>query len=216
MVMNKWKIAAIAAPVAVLLFVLVLFSTFNNIQKTSTQKETTLSMQYLDNQNELATFITKVKEQLQIADRKTDKLDQVLTDAISGRYDNGQPMATNGAMFSAMVEAYPQLGDVNIYDKVIDTVSAGREAFKNKQSKLLDQLRAYDSWRQSGIIHSWLTDIAGVPSNKLVARVGDTQVKGKAAEAQMYKIITNADTTQAFKTGEQKPLDLNPSTTVKP
>lgn len=196
-----------------------LYGTFNSVQKGSVQRESRLSAQYLDNQNELSTYIVKVKEQLQIANLKTDKLDKVLSDAIQGRYgeaSSAKPFGQGNAMFSAMVEAYPQLGNLDIYDKIADTISAGREAFKNKQSALLDQLREYDTWRNSGIVHSWLTGLAGVPSSHLVARIGNQSVTGAAAERQMYQIVTTADASQAFKSGEQAPLDLNPVPTTAP
>ena len=211
------KTVIIGAVVIVFAMLMLLFSTFNNIQKTSTDRETELSAQYLDNQNELSNYVTKIKEQLQIADRKTDKLDKVLSDAVAGQFGNAQQIQGSGPgtpMFSALVEAYPQLGTLDIYDKVIDSIAAGRDAFKNKQTKLLDQLRAYDRWRQRGIINSWLANLAGVPSDRLVAHLGDQVLTGKAAEGQMYRLVLTKETTQSFKTGEGEPMDLNPSSTA--
>lgn len=212
-VKTSWVVLGVVT-VAAVWTVVGLFSTFNNIQKQSVDRETFLSQQYLNNQNQLSTYIVKVKEQLQIADRKTDKLDQVLSDAIRGRYEGdttAQPQG--GQMFSAIVEAYPQL-DLSVYDKVQDSISAGREAFKNKQSQLLDRLREYDRWRQSGLIHSRLVSLAGIPSNRLIARVGDQQFKGDEALEQMYKLVLAKESTEAFKTGTMTSLDLNPTTTT--
>lgn len=203
-------------PIVLVLFfgAVFMFNTFNTIQKTSVTKETRLSAEYLNNQNELSSYIVTIKEKLQIADRKTDKLDQVLSDAVRGRYDghtSAQP--GQGQLFSAITEAYPEI-DLTTYDKVSDAISAGREAFKNKQSQLLDLLREYDRWRQSGLVNSQFIKWAGVPSNKLVARVGDTQFRGEQALEQMYKLVLAEEATDSFKTGTLTTVDLNPTTTA--
>lgn len=200
------------ALVAVLLVVL-LFSKFNGINNEGVKKETTLSAQYSDNQNELSAQTLKIKESLGIADIKSDKMDQILKDAVQGRYQQGS--SANGAvdggkLFSALTEAYPDLAGLNIYDKLLDTVNAGREAFKNKQTKLLDMARDYNTWLNTGLINKRLISMAGFPGPNLKARVGDRVVTGQAALDEMERIITDADTQKAFTTGTQAPLITSP------
>jgi len=214
-VLNKLKWLLIPL-VAVLVIVVVVFSTFNGVQKEGVDKETALNAQYLDNQNELGAFISTFYEQLGIADRKSDKLNQILTEAVKGRYE-GETSAQpgQGQLFSAISEAYPDLTqNLSVYDKVLDTVSSGRQSYKNKQSKLLDMLRSYDRWRTRGILHKALVGMAGYPSDGLEARIGTKVVHGKDARDQMYLIVLPSDAAEAYTTGTMEPMTIPPATTT--
>ena len=214
-VLNKLKWLLIPL-VAILVIVVVVFSTFNGIQKEGVDKETALNAQYLDNQNELGSFISTFYEQLGIADRKSDKLNAILTEAVKGRYE-GETSAQpgQGQLFSAITEAYPDLTqNLSVYDKVLDTVSSGRAAYKNKQTKLLDMLRSYDRWRNRGILHKMLVNTAGYPSDGLEARIGTKVVKGDAARDQMYLIVLPSDAAEAYTTGTMEPMTIPPSPTT--
>lgn len=195
-------------------FVLILgliYSNVNNIQKTMVAKETALSAQYSDNQNELSTYISKIRESMGVADKNTEAIDEILTNAISGRYSEGNSLdVDNGKMFSAIQEAYPDLNMASIpYQKVQDEVSAGRESYKNKQTKLLDMIRDYESWKNSGIIRSQVTKIMGAPSENLQARVGDNVLHGQEALNKMKQIIVTNETNDAYNTGEMEPLTFD-------
>ena len=204
-------IRLIVAGVIVALLALMTFVTFNNAQKGIVSRETALNAQYLDNQNELSSYVVSIKEAIGVADRNTEKLDKVLQDAVKGRYEN-KGVPDNGAMFSAMQEAYPDLNSMSVpYQKVQDAVLAGRIAYKNKQSKLLDMLREYDTWRKSGLVHSRVVNMAGAPSDGLTARVGANSWRGQDALDKMYQIVLTQDAQEAYNSGELKPLDLGPT-----
>jgi hypothetical protein len=198
------------------------FSAFNSTQKDMVSKEQALSAQYADNQNELSSYISTIKETLGLADRNTDALDRVLADAVKGRYEgdtSAQP--GGGQLFSAITEAYPDLAGVtDAYAKVQDAVSAGRLAYKNQQTKLLDMLRDYETWKNSGFLHSMITGMVGAPSDNLRASVGDDTARGQQALDRMYKIVLTAEGNKAYESGEMEPMDLNPAdpepTTVVP
>lgn len=214
---KPWM-AVVGGIVAVFAIIVVsLFATFNGIQKTGVDLETQLNSQYLNNQNEYSAFRTGFYEQLGIAQAKADKLDQILHDAVTGRYDGKMSSAQvgQGSLFSAIHEAYPDLTGLNVYDKIVDYIQAGRTAYKGQQSKLLDMLRNYDKWRKSGIIHKMLVNMAGFPSNDLVARVGTDTWRGQAAEDKMYQIVVSSDTLNAYQTGVDTPLTVpgQPATT---
>lgn len=214
-VLNKFKWLLIPL-VVILLLVVVVYSSLNGINKAGVDKETALNAQYLDNQNELGSFISTFYEQLGIADRKSDKLDQILSDAVKGRYE-GETSAQpgQGQLFSAITEAYPDLTqNLSVYDRVLDTVSSGRAAYKNKQSKLLDMLRDYDRWRTRGIFHKQLVNMAGYPSDGLEARIGTKTVHGDAARDQMYLIVLPSQAAEAYQTGTLEPLTIPTTTTA--
>lgn len=212
---KRWvQVVAVLAALA-LVFGLFTYSKINSLHREGVRRETQLTAQYLDNQNELGAFISSFYEQLGIAQAKADKLQVVLSDAVKGRYDNtGLTPATPGSptlgnsLISAIVEAYPDLSGLNSFDRIIDTISSGRTAYKNKQSTLLDMLRSYDNWRNQNIFGSLLIRIAGFPSNNLRAQVGQAFVTGKAAEDQMYVIVLPSDATKAYTTGTLEPLTV--------
>ncbi len=209
MTIKPWMYIVGAIAVAFIFVSVSIYSTFNTIQQEGVDQETALTAQYLDNQNELSAYVSGFYEQIGIANLKSDKMDQILLDAVKGRYDgktSAQP--GQGQLFSAIKEAYPDLNGLNIYDKIVDYVRAGRESYKQKQSKLLDMLRAYDRWRQSGIIHSKLVVLTGFPSHALRAQIGVNATFGEQALSQMYVIVLTSDAIKAYQTGVQDPLPM--------
>lgn len=203
--------------VFVALFLLVggIYGKMNGLRHEGVDRETALTAQYLSNQNELSAFISTFHEQVGIADRNAAQLNTVLEDAVKGRYDDtglqaGLPGEGN-ELISAMVEAYPDLAGLSDqYATILDTISAGREAYKNKQDRLLDMLRAYDRWRNEGIISSILIDISGFPSGSLRAQVGENFVTGQDALDEMYQIVLTSAAVTAYETGELDPLEATP------
>lgn len=178
---------------------------YNSIQREGVAMETELNSQYLDNQNELSSYVSKFYESVGVANLKSDKLDQILTDAVKGRYDGqGAARPDRGQLFSVIKEAYPTL-DLTIYDKIIDLINSGREAYKNKQTKLLDMLRRYDDWcKRQDIPHKWM--VGGFPSQALEARIGTKVTRGLEARDQMYLIVTTKSAQDAYNTGVLDPL----------
>lgn len=209
MTIRPWMYIVGAIAVLFIFVSVSIYSTFNTIQQEGVDQETALTAQYLDNQNELSSYVSGFYEQIGVANLKSDKMDQILLDAVKGRYDgktSAQP--GQGQLFSAIKEAYPDLAGLNIYDKIVDYVRAGRESYKQKQSKLLDMLRAYDRWRQSGIIHSKLVTLTGFPSHALRAQIGTNATFGEQALSQMYVIVLTSDAIKAYQTGVQDPLPM--------
>ncbi len=187
-----------------------LFMYANTVYNQGVQYENELNALYQDNQNVYSTFKTKVYEALGIANLKMDKLDQVIKDAVEGRYkDKDMKPGTGGALFSSIKEAYPDVGNnTAIYDKIVDILNEGRTEFKNSQTRLLDRIRAYNVWRESGLIRSMITE-SKFPSNHLEARIGKKSVYGKEALDQMKTIVTSSDTQKSFDTGTDEPINFN-------
>ena len=185
-----------------------LYGYANNLRNTGIGHETSLNAQYLDNQNELSNYVSAFYEKVGVANLKSEKMNEILRNAVSGRYDKeGAGFGKGSPFFSAIVEAYPNLAGLDVMDKIVDYVSAGREAFKAKQSKLLDQLRAYDKWRAEGLVQSWVIERwVGYPT--LEARLGTKVVKGADAREQMYLIVLASDAKKAYETGTMEPLQV--------
>lgn len=202
--------ALAVAGALVVIGALALFSLFNRVHKQGVAYETGLNAQYQANQNELSTFISNFYEQVGLAEAKSEKMDAILAGAVRGRYDGTgvEFGGTDGALFSAMVEAYPDLTGLDIYDQVAATISAGREAYKNDQDKLLDMLRTYDTWRESGLLHRQVVKVVGFPSESLRAQVGDEAVTGQAALERMRIIVTTSQARDAYESGNLDPLTV--------
>jgi hypothetical protein len=179
--------------------------------------ETRLSALYKGNQIELDTYVKEIMESTGIANVKSDKLRLVLRGAVSGRYGDdkqdfaGVKQGQGGAFFSAISEAYPDIkGQFDLYDRIVERVFAGREAFKQKQIYLLDQIREYKRWLNDGLIQSRLIKaLIGAPSDLLVANMGKGHnLYGRDALVQMELVVTSKATNNAFETGEDEAISL--------
>lgn len=192
------------------------YSYTNGVRSTGIEKEQQLTAQYLDNQNYLSAYISGFYEQVSVAERQSVILDEVLLDAVKGRYDEGA-FSVDSALFSAVVEAYPEASAQTLLEnwgKIQDYIASQREGYRNQQSKLLDILRSYDSWRKTGFVKSFVAgSVLGFPSENLEARVGDTVLRGPAARDKMYQIVLTRDAITAYETGEMDPLEVPPSGT---
>ena len=189
-----------------------LYGYINSTRSTAVQLENGLNAQYLANQNELSSYQAGFYEQLGVANLKSDKMDKIISDAVKGRYDGKMAPGTGGAFFSAISEAYPEIGtSLDIYDKIVDYVAAKREAYKQAQNKLLDMLRTYDTWRQDGLLRSFVVaNVLGVPSDRLEARIGTDVKRGAEARDRMFLIVITEDARDAYQTGTDKPLMPKP------
>jgi hypothetical protein len=217
---TRAKVLITAALAFVILIAIIggsLYGWANGVNSDGVRKEAALNAQYQDNQNELSTYILKFNESLGIADRSSSKLDSIILDAVKGRYDNDTSLkpGTGGTMFSAITEAYPDLtATTESYAKVQDLVSTGRDAYKNKQSKLLDMLRDYDTWQNTGFIQRGMIHNLGFPSRNLTATKNGVTIHGEDALDQMRQIVLTSNARKAYDTGTMDPL-LTPDSTSK-
>ena len=99
---------------------------------------------------ELNQYVASLKEQVGIANVKSNALDKVLKDAVSARYSPGQLADPNakGSFYSAMHEAYPNI-DVSLYDKILDFTKTKREQYSILQKGMQKLLEEFDVWRGS-------------------------------------------------------------------
>ncbi len=213
--MNWLKSLGPVAVVLVILGVLVvgslavvvgLYGYANSLRSESVVRENQLSAQYLSNQNYLSTYISTFYEELGVANLKSDKMDQILSDSVKGRYEDGG-FSASSPFFAAVSEAYPDISGLNIYDKIVDHIKSGREGYRAIQDKLLDMIRSYNNWRQDGYIQSLIIkDFIHVPSERLEARIGTNVYRGNEALEKMQQIVTASAAQKAYETGTLDPL----------
>ena len=189
------------------------YSTLNNWRGTTIRQEKQLTAQYLSNQNELSAYISGFYEQISVTQAAKEGLNEILEDAVKGRYDEdgygvGSPMY---AAFTAIAEAYPEAGVAELmanWGKIQDYISAGRESYKAKQDKLLDILRIYDTWRAENWIRGAVLSALGFPSDHLEARIGEMVYTGEMARNKMYQIVLTSEAIKAYETGIMEPLEV--------
>jgi hypothetical protein len=198
--------------IAIVLVVLLIGTcTWTGARKGAIRRENALEAQYRDNQNELSSYIAGAREQFSAVLTQTAALERILTEAVKGRYEqNGTPQ---GGLINVLREAYPNLGDLSLYNRLVDFIQSKREAYKNVQSKLLDMIREYEDYLSESITRGWA--LSGYPSRGLEARVGDKVYKGEAALDQMKIIVLTKEAEKAYESGEDTPLDFsNPNSTT--
>ena len=192
------------------------YNFFNTLNTERVTRETSLSAAYQESQLELDTYVKQIKESVGIANVKSDKLDQILRDAVSGRYGDskadaaGNKNGQGGSFFSSVVEAYPDLkGQLDVYDKIVDKVFTGREAFKTKQTELRRQVADYERWINTGLVQSiMIKKVIGAPTDLLEARIGKNVKTGRAALEQMKLLVTSGRTNDNFESGQEDPIDF--------
>lgn len=195
---------------AIALFAMYAIGTYTKVRNDGRQREIALSAQWNSMQADYGQFRTGFYDQISIAREKRDAMNKILNEAVAGRYDKGQAGsgAIDGkALINAVREAYPDLGGLDIYDKILAYIVKGRNDFATKQSALQAKVAEYNTWKDTGsflhpVFAGWL-----FPSDRLVARVGDKTYKGQEALDKMSKVIVGSDTTEIFDSGEDKPLD---------
>lgn len=194
---------------------LVGFAKFNGLRNQAVSKEAALVAQYQDNQNELSTYVLQFKESMGVAAKGSERLEDILVEAIKGRYDGNMNPGTDGSMFSAIAEAYPDLtATTESYAKVQDHVVSGRNAYKNKQTKLLDMIRDYETWRETDVINSFIIrSWVGVPTDRLKVTVDGETFTGENALNKISQIVLTRDAVDAYTTGEMDALIVDESIT---
>lgn len=202
--------ALVGGAVAVLVLVIGVFSTLgyvNGVRNTGIQYEQSLNAQYQSNQNELSTYILQFNETLGIADKQSAELNAILVEAVKGRYDGAMEPGTGGSMFSAIQEAYPDLtANTEMYARVQDLVVSGRNAYKNDQDLLLDKIRVYETWKDTGLVKSMVVNSLGFPSDRLEARIGNDVERGEDALDRMKTLVLTDAAVEAYTDGTQDPL----------
>lgn len=172
-------------PIIGLALVLVLGFTFiaNYIKwgNYGVQQENALAAQLDSNKNNLGQLTLKVREALKLAEINNEDLNDVLRNAIQGRY--GENGAQTAVLF--VQENYPGVYDPSMFKTVQQTILAGRTDFEAKQNILIDQARVYKNATEFFWSGFWLK-VTGHP--------------GKNFNWADYKPVLANDTQQKFDT----------------
>src|SRR3989344_200442 len=156
--------------------------------------------------SERATYESTFYEQTGLANLKSEKMDAIIKNAIEGRY--GDNPNQGQALLNAVSEAYPNMEGLNIYDKILPTIAAGREAIRNKQNLRIEKAQAYNYWRKEGLLLRPCILSQIYPSRDLNFRVGSTTYYAAEALEKMAEPISTAAVNKSFETGIEAPLKV--------
>lgn len=195
----NWLFALVLIVVAGLGF----YSYAVSIRNTALAWETDLNKVVRIEVSERATYETSIIEQLGLPEAKTGKIKEIVSAAMEGRY--GDNPTQGRALLQVVTEAYPSTEGLNIYDKVLASVQAGREAIRNKQNLRIEKAQAYNYWRKQGFIRSRV--LSGFyPSQDLTFKVGNVTYYADEALNKMIEPISTKDVNKTFETGLEQPI----------
>ncbi len=177
----------------------------SGVRQTALDWETDLNKAVRVEVSERATYETSIMEQLDLSNLKADRMKDIISSAIAGRY--GDNPGQGKALFQAVAEAYPGTEGLNIYDKVLTSIAAGREAIRNKQNLRIEMAQAFNNWRKQGFVRSRILN--GVyPSTDLTFKVGDKTYVAVEALEKMSEPISTANVNDSFEKGVEKPIKM--------
>lgn len=181
------------------------FVKHENIISEGNTKQQNLIVFYNETTNVLSNCIVETKEAAGVAEAQTGALNKVIGEAVRGRYEQpstAQPGGGKNALFSAMVEAYPNTDQLSkTFQDVLTVISGCRTEFKNTQSELQKHVTLFNSWREGSFFNRKL-GAEDYPTNKLAIEVGGKTVTGDAALTQMRKLVLVKEAREGRDTGE--------------
>lgn len=185
---NRGSATLIALSLVGLFALGIVFAAFSYISAANYghQAETSLSAKHTDNKNILGQYTIKIGEMAQVTDMQRDDLQKILQATFEGRYG----AEGSKAAFQWIQEQNPNL-DAGVYNRLQQTMEAGRNEFKVSQTELLDEKRAYET--NLGYVWKgfWL-NLAGYPKIDLTK----------------INIIVATDTEQKFESGVDEGVKL--------
>ena len=196
-------VVALAVIAAVVLGGVAFYSYAASVRNTALAWETDLNKVVRVEVSERATYETSIVEQLGLADAKKGAMKEIIAAGMEGRF--GDNPKEGNLLFKAVVEAYPGTEGLNIYDKVLTGVQAGREGIRNKQNLRIEKAQAYNYWRKEGLLRPLI--LSGIyPSRDLTFKVGSTTYYAADALEKMVEPISTASVNKTFETGIEKPV----------
>lgn len=206
----------IGGAIAVVVLALIAVAVLNNgVTNTGNKKEARLNAQYNDNFNYLSDCVVRIRESAGVVRGQTAALDQVFTDAVKGRYEGDSRAQPGGsaALFSAMVEAYPDLSSLSGgFDRVLTVVNGCRTDYRDMQTKMQRMIADFESWRTGSF---FVRTFGGeFPNDNLKAKRGARLLRGEAALVQMESVVVVSDARRAQETGEIETEDPFGSTST--
>lgn len=193
--MSKGLLLSVGAALAssLVVAVLVIASSWVSYSNLGNSYEQRLEAKWQDNQNVLGQYTIRVAEMAQVPEMYRDDLKEVIAATFEGRYGADGSRAT----FQWIQEQNLQF-DSSMYNRLQQTMEAGRLEFANRQTELIDIKRAYN------------TDLGNVWSGMWLKFAGYPKV-----DLDKYKPVVAAGTAETFRSGVDAGVTLRPKAGVE-
>ena len=188
------KIVTLVVIGVVVILGIILFSSYVSTSNT----EISMRKQIEAQQEVCASFYDKVwkiiSQKAQVSSEYKNGFNEIYTNIMQGRYQNGGAQAGNGPQGSAqnggslmkwIQEANPEF-DVSLYKDLMRSIEVERNGYLKQEQKLIDLDREHDTY------------IAIFPNSIFVGGRGETEIK----------TIRSSRTNNALETGEDNDVDL--------
>lgn len=136
--MTKKAIALIATLSGVALIFFFLIGGLVSANNTAVRSESSIIAAHVESQNVLGQYAPKLKEALGVTKLQAQAVADVISRANETRYGKEGSEAT----IQWIQEQNPAL-DQSSYRRIIDMIEAGRNDFKNAQTRKIDMIRSY-------------------------------------------------------------------------
>ena len=179
------------------------------------QQEARLNSWYSGAVASLNNCVVKTARAAQVTGAQTNAVDEVLKDAVGGKYGTGSNV-NQPQMFSALVQAYPDgsvAGLNKSFQDALATMTGCQDDFVAAQNVVQSHVADFKSWRTG----SWISRAFGgdqFPNENLEINIAGMPVTtGAQALTIMERPIISTDTANAVSTGENNEYQNNPFNT---
>lgn len=187
--MKVGAIIAVVGGLFVGLFLLVAvaaWSIFGSAYNNANKSEINIKYNFKDLENIKSNYTMKIREMAQVPDMYADKLKEVVSAAISGRYGADG----SKAVFQMITEQNPTV-DPTMYNRIQQVMEAGRNDFQQAQTRHNDMLGAYEK------------TLTTFPNNIVYQILGYPKL-----DLSKYQIIIASETQKQFESGIDEKINL--------
>lgn len=162
-----------------------LFLMYQSLHDDAVFTENQIELLNQQSENVLSTTTIKIKDAAGIASIYAEDLKKVVSAAVQGRYGSNGSQAT----MQWIQEQNPTAISENLYLKVQNIIDAGGSEFKISQDRKLEYCKPYKD-KLNYLVRGTLLKMAGFPKKDL---------------ANLCQVVSDQDSSDAFKTGIRKP-----------
>ena len=211
---NKPLVIGVALVAVVLLGFLVRYVVREGVYSEGIKKQNEVTAVWENAENKLSSCIDTINGSLDVANVNADYIAEILRETSAARYEtDSSAQVGDGALFSAIREAYPDLSGVTGgFQSVMNNLLGCREGFTNELSHVEDVVLVFNNWREG----SWKVRTFGgdsFPTDGLETTATDDNgnivtVTGVEALEHIQALVDNPAASGAFDSGEFE-LDIN-------
>lgn len=207
---KYWWAVAVAALILVVIIVMAILNSIQGTFNEGERREQDLTALYNSSQVSLSTCLDQGRTAAQVTEEEYEKIEEILVNAAGARYTDESTASTvigGGTLFSAVVEAYPQI-DQRSWQNLQTVVVGCRDEFQGSQDRIQAAAAEYNRWRVSNdIFNGWIK--GQFPSNELMVMTpAGKPLYAMSAYVQITQVVTAEEAKLAFETGELGEQDL--------